>query len=58
MFRADSVAWNLHKMSNVPIQASIFLVKEKGLLQKGNGLNAEYLFQPDKPYDTSYDIGK
>ncbi|KAK7092614.1 cysteine sulfinic acid decarboxylase-like isoform X2 [Littorina saxatilis] len=55
--RGDSVAWNLHKMANVPVQASAFVVKETGLLQKGNGLNAEYLFQPDKPYDTSYDIG-
>ncbi|KAL8594515.1 hypothetical protein ACOMHN_028869 [Nucella lapillus] len=55
--RADSVAWNLHKMCHVTIQASALLVKEKGLLQKANGLNAEYLFQPEKPYDTSYDIG-
>lgn len=55
--RADSVSWNLHKMSNVPIQASAFLVREKGLLQRSNAQEAEYLFQPDKPYDTSFDIG-
>lgn len=28
-FRADSVAWNLHKMSCVPVQCSALLVKEK-----------------------------
>lgn len=55
--RVDSVAWNLHKMSCVPIQCSAFLVKEKGVLMDANGLKAEYLFMPDKGYDVSYDIG-
>ncbi|XP_076437424.1 cysteine sulfinic acid decarboxylase-like [Babylonia areolata] len=55
--RADSVAWNLHKMCHVTIQASALMVRENGLLQKANGVSAEYLFQPEKPYDTSYDIG-
>jgi hypothetical protein len=44
-------------MCFAPVQASVLLVKESGALQKANGANAEYLFQPDKPYDTSYDIG-
>ncbi|XP_033726715.1 cysteine sulfinic acid decarboxylase-like [Pecten maximus] len=55
--RADSVAWNQHKMSGVPIQCSTLLMKEKGLLEQCNSFHAEYLFQPDKCYDTSYDIG-
>lgn len=55
--RTDSVAWNFHKMSGAPIQCSAFLVKQKGLLEEVNRTNAEYLFQPDKCYDTSYDIG-
>ncbi|KAK7468144.1 hypothetical protein BaRGS_00036608 [Batillaria attramentaria] len=55
--RADSVAWNLHKMSNVPIQCSALLVKQQGMLMDANGLKAEYLFMPDKAYDVSYDIG-
>ncbi|KAK3597058.1 hypothetical protein CHS0354_022061 [Potamilus streckersoni] len=55
--RSDSVAWNFHKMSGVPLQCSAFLVQEKDILEKCNKVNAEYLFQPDKFYDVSYDIG-
>ncbi|KAK3106415.1 hypothetical protein FSP39_019518 [Pinctada imbricata] len=55
--RADSVAWNIHKMSTGLIQSSILLVKEKGLLEQANQFRAEYLFQPDKHYDTAFDIG-
>ncbi|XP_030629393.1 glutamate decarboxylase 1 [Chanos chanos] len=55
--RASSVTWNPHKMMGVPLQCSAILVKKKGLLQSCNQLNAEYLFQPDKQYDVSYDTG-
>ncbi|KAJ8012020.1 hypothetical protein DPEC_G00064350 [Dallia pectoralis] len=55
--RAWSVTWNPHKMMGTPLQCSAILVKKKGLLQKCNQLCAEYLFQPDKHYDTSYDTG-
>ncbi|ESO87765.1 hypothetical protein LOTGIDRAFT_127363 [Lottia gigantea] len=55
--RADSVALNFHKMVGAQIQCSAIFVKVKGLLEKTNRAYAEYLFQPDKFYDTSYDIG-
>lgn len=55
--RSDSLAWNLHKMSGAGIQCSALVIKEKGLLDACNGCKAEYLFQPDKLYDTSFDIG-
>ncbi|XP_078331869.1 cysteine sulfinic acid decarboxylase-like isoform X1 [Crassostrea virginica] len=55
--RADSVAWNIHKMSTGLLQCSLFLTKYKGMLEECNKFNAEYLFQPDKHYDVSYDIG-
>ncbi|XP_026142099.1 glutamate decarboxylase 1 [Carassius auratus] len=55
--RAHSVTWNPHKMMGVPLQCSTILVKRKGLLQECNQLCAEYLFQPDKHYDVSYDTG-
>ncbi|KAG1969896.1 glutamate decarboxylase 1 [Pimephales promelas] len=55
--RAHSVTWNPHKMMGVPLQCSAILVKRKGLLQACNQLCAEYLFQPDKPYDVTYDTG-
>ncbi|XP_039212180.1 glutamate decarboxylase 1-like isoform X2 [Crotalus tigris] len=55
--RANSVTWNPHKLMGVPLQCSAFLVHEKGLLQACNQLRADYLFQPDKGYDTVYDTG-
>lgn len=55
--RSDSVAWNLHKMTGAGIQCSAFVVKDKGFLEYCNAFKAEYLFQPDKLYDTSFDIG-
>uniref|UniRef100_A0A8C9WLJ7 Glutamate decarboxylase 2 n=1 Tax=Scleropages formosus TaxID=113540 RepID=A0A8C9WLJ7_SCLFO len=55
--RADSVTWNPHKMMSVPLQCSALLVKEEGLMQKCNQMQACYLFQQDKHYDLSYDTG-
>ncbi|XP_068236418.1 cysteine sulfinic acid decarboxylase-like [Palaemon carinicauda] len=55
--RADSIAWNPHKMLGVPLQCSVFLVKHKGLLHSCNSASAIYLFQQDKFYDTSFDTG-
>ncbi|XP_053409041.1 cysteine sulfinic acid decarboxylase-like [Mercenaria mercenaria] len=55
--RAMSVSWNMHKLTATPMQCSLFLTKEKGLLEECNRFDVEYLFQPDKCYDTSYDIG-
>ncbi|KAH3705126.1 hypothetical protein DPMN_080191 [Dreissena polymorpha] len=55
--RTHSLAWNFHKMSGAPLQSAAFLVNEKGLMEECNQFKAEYLFQPDKFYDTSYDIG-
>uniref|UniRef100_A0A8C9UBR0 Glutamate decarboxylase 3 n=1 Tax=Scleropages formosus TaxID=113540 RepID=A0A8C9UBR0_SCLFO len=55
--RASSVTWNPHKMMGVPLQCSVILMRQKGLLQDCNQLCAEYLFQPDKHYDVAYDTG-
>jgi sulfinoalanine decarboxylase / aspartate 1-decarboxylase len=41
----------------VPLQCSIFLVNQKGLLHECNSSSANYLFQQDKFYDESYDTG-
>ncbi|XP_044733622.1 glutamate decarboxylase 1 [Chrysoperla carnea] len=54
---ADSVSWNPHKMLGAPLQCSVFLVKEKGILHQCNCVGAKYLFQQDKFYDVSYDTG-
>jgi glutamate/tyrosine decarboxylase-like PLP-dependent enzyme len=54
--RADSLAWNPHKMMGAPLQCSIFLTKHEGILAQSNGTNAAYLFQPDKLH-TSLDTG-
>ncbi|XP_068082612.1 acidic amino acid decarboxylase GADL1 [Anabrus simplex] len=55
--RADSVAWNPHKMLGAPLQCSVLLIKEKGLLHNCNSASATYLFQQDKFYDVCYDTG-
>uniref|UniRef100_A0A8C8GLS7 Uncharacterized protein n=1 Tax=Oncorhynchus tshawytscha TaxID=74940 RepID=A0A8C8GLS7_ONCTS len=55
--RAWSVTWNPHKMMGAPLQCSAILVKKRGLLKDCNQMCAEYLFQTDKHYDTSYDTG-
>ncbi|GAB1598344.1 cysteine sulfinic acid decarboxylase-like [Argonauta hians] len=55
--RCDSLAWNFHKMGNAPMQCSLLVVKEKGILEKCNSTAVEYLFQSDKYYDKSFDQG-
>uniref|UniRef100_F6U5G0 Glutamate decarboxylase 1 n=2 Tax=Monodelphis domestica TaxID=13616 RepID=F6U5G0_MONDO len=55
--RADSVTWNPHKLMGVPLQCSVVLIREMGLLKSCNQMCAEYLFQPDKHYDIGYDTG-
>lgn len=54
---AKSISWNPHKVLGAPLQCSIFLIKEKGVLHECNSANAKYLFQQDKFYDVSYDTG-
>lgn len=41
----------------VPLQCSMFLLKHRGMLHACNSSSAQYLFQPDKFYDISYDTG-
>ncbi|XP_010593840.2 acidic amino acid decarboxylase GADL1 isoform X2 [Loxodonta africana] len=56
--RADSVAWNPHKMLMAGIQCCALLVKDSSdLLKKCYSAKASYLFQQDKFYDVSYDTG-
>ncbi|EPY83377.1 hypothetical protein CB1_000571010 [Camelus ferus] len=56
--KADSVAWNPHKMLMAGIQCCAFLVKDRSdLLKKCYSAKASYLFQQDKFYDVSYDTG-
>uniref|UniRef100_A0A673CIS3 Glutamate decarboxylase like 1 n=1 Tax=Sphaeramia orbicularis TaxID=375764 RepID=A0A673CIS3_9TELE len=56
--RANSVAWNPHKMLMACLQCCAFLVRDKtGLLQRCYSARASYLFQQDKFYDVSYDTG-
>ncbi|MBN3305505.1 GADL1 decarboxylase, partial [Amia calva] len=56
--RANSVAWNPHKMLMAGLQCCAFLVKDQtGLLQRCHSAQASYLFQQDKFYDIRYDTG-
>eukprot|EP00421_Protoceratium_reticulatum_P074832 CAMPEP_0168407072 /NCGR_PEP_ID=MMETSP0228-20121227/25974_1 /TAXON_ID=133427 /ORGANISM="Protoceratium reticulatum, Strain CCCM 535 (=CCMP 1889)" /LENGTH=556 /DNA_ID=CAMNT_0008420731 /DNA_START=15 /DNA_END=1683 /DNA_ORIENTATION=+ len=54
--RADSIAWNPHKMAGSTLQCSSFLTRHRGLLARANGTKAAYLFQPDK-LNADLDIG-
>lgn len=48
--RADSIAWNLHKMMGMPQQCSVLLLRRPDELRGCFAEQAEYLFQPDKPH--------
>lgn len=54
--KADSLAWNPHKMCGSTLQTSIFITKHPGILAATNGTKAKYLFQPDK-LNTNLDTG-
>jgi len=45
--RADSLTWCVHKMLNVPLSASVIIVREPGLLYQCNAVHAEYLYHAD-----------
>ncbi|XP_029442316.1 acidic amino acid decarboxylase GADL1 isoform X2 [Rhinatrema bivittatum] len=56
--RADSVAWNPHKMLMAGIQCCALLVKDNtDLLRRCHAAEASYLFQQDKFYDVRCDTG-
>ncbi|KAK5923704.1 hypothetical protein CgunFtcFv8_000649 [Champsocephalus gunnari] len=56
--RANSVAWNPHKMLMAGLQCSAFLLQDTtNLLKKCHSANATYLFQQDKFYDVNLDVG-
>ncbi|CAL9705240.1 unnamed protein product [Knipowitschia caucasica] len=56
--RANSVAWNPHKMMMASLQCCALVVRDqKHLLQDCYSAKASYLFQQDKFYDVSFDFG-
>ncbi|XP_076022626.1 cysteine sulfinic acid decarboxylase [Genypterus blacodes] len=56
--RADSVAWNPHKMLVAGLQCSALLLKDTtNLMKQCHSANAKYLFQQDKFYDVNLDVG-
>nr|ABF22453.1 cysteine sulfinic acid decarboxylase [Takifugu rubripes] len=56
--RANSVAWNPHKLLLAGLQCSALLLRDcTGLLKRCHVANATYLFQQDKFYDLDLDIG-
>ncbi len=52
--RADSVAWNPHKMMGVPLSCAATLTRERGVLRATLGMGADYLFHGD---DGAWDLG-
>jgi glutamate/tyrosine decarboxylase-like PLP-dependent enzyme len=47
--RCNSLTWDAHKIMGVPLTCSILLLRERGLLERHLGEDAEYLFQVDTP---------
>jgi glutamate/tyrosine decarboxylase-like PLP-dependent enzyme len=47
--RCDSLTWDAHKLMGVPLTCSVLLLRERGLLERQLGEDAEYLFQADTP---------
>ncbi len=45
--RADSMAWDAHKLMGAPLSCSVVLLRERGLLAASLDENASYLFQAD-----------
>lgn len=55
--RADSFTWNPHKLMNVPLIASVLLVKEKDRLLKNlTDLNTDYIYHDNEVQE--YNLGK
>jgi len=48
--RADSLAWNPHKLLGVTQQCSALLTRHEGLLSETFASGADYIFQKDKLY--------
>lgn len=56
--RADSVAWNPHKLLGAGLQCSALLLHDtSNLLKRCHESQASYLFQQDKFYDVALDTG-
>uniref|UniRef100_A0A8C5V4C8 Cysteine sulfinic acid decarboxylase n=1 Tax=Microcebus murinus TaxID=30608 RepID=A0A8C5V4C8_MICMU len=56
--RADSVAWNPHKLLAAGLQCCALLLRDtSNLLKRCHGAQASYLFQQDKFYDVALDTG-
>jgi len=55
---ADSIAWNPHKGMGIPLQCSLLLVKEHGILEKACTSKAQYLFHSDLTGTAPYMLGE
>ena len=54
--KADSFAWNPHKLMNIPLICSVILVKKRGTLQQNiTDINTDYIFHD---IDQIEDLGK
>ena len=54
---ADSVAWDAHKLMNVPLTAAVILTRESGLLKAAcSGGGTDYLFHSDQ--NAEFNLGE
>lgn len=52
---ADSVSWNLHKISGIPLVCSVVLTNRTGVLDETFSIEADYLFHEE---DAALDLGQ
>lgn len=54
--KTDSLAWNAHKLMNIPLMCSVFLVKKRGILQQNiTEINTDYIYHDKNQME---DLGK
>jgi L-2,4-diaminobutyrate decarboxylase len=56
--RADSVAWDMHKMMWMPLSAGAILMRDRGRLAAAFQQSAPYLFHPAPGESCSRDLGE
>lgn len=55
--KVNSVAWNPHKLMNIPLVCSVVLMKERGLLEFNNSdINTDYIYHENETQE--FDLGK
>ena len=56
--KAQSFVWNPHKMLRISHQCTILMARDKNIFKNCNHIEASYIFQTDKYYQSELDSGR